>query len=746
MKKTILFLLMTLLVSMSSQAQTTIFDVSSGPGSPNPGTLDPFWTVDVPGGGTNFWQAKISNGSIGVNNPYAQDNCGSWITPYLDINTGNVAGGSSIPVGTYRFQYTFELSQCAVNSAVLDISKLAADNYVSGIYVNGSYLGNPATTWGSFNSFNAALTNLVSGTNVLEIRVYNQSSWIAMQVCGTIEVDQNENCCEDLDLGSGFPLCTGNSATLDFTGQISNINGVTWSLGGSALSTPPLSESLVISAPGSYSVLVTTTEGCTYTSSVTVQGTSTTDILSIETCLADPCLVPGVSSPFYVVDNQGNALSNPAYSFVWSNGFTGSIQSLTSSDLPISVTVTNAATGCIHIVTYECPGCYLSAPIDRVCVPVPGEGMWLAWSTMAGANSYEVEIFYNDPACCDGSGGAQSTVVHDVNNTLFYINDPDACFSWRVRAICDNEEPGAWSGSLCSCDATAQTCDISIPTNLGCDNGEGVQFLNWNNVSGAVNYEIEITHNDPNCCAGGVVSTSTYTTTLSSYIENDLTACFSWRVRAFCANGEATDWSAPVCSCPVESNVCDLDIPKYLNCANDEGVQFLTWNSIAGAANYEIEITYNDPLCCQSGGTVTVFSTNTGLLPSYSVNSLTACFSWRVRAYCANGLAAPWSGSICSCSPYDQKTAGSRDPKMHEIDIMPNPFNNLLTFDFKKIVEESVVNIKIVDNSGKPKYEETIKGGTQHTVSTGEWVSGAYYCQILVDGVEYKEMVIKKAE
>ena len=94
--------------------------------------------------------------------------------------------------------------------------------------------------------------------------------------------------------------------------------------------------------------------------------------------------------------------------------------------------------------------------------------------------------------------------------------------------------------------------------------------------------------------------------------------------------------------------ICDAPVNPRSNCRNNS----ITWDAVSGTPAYEIEITTNDPACCQRPAAAPSsmrYRSNTNSF-AISGNLLNACFSWRVRTVCGNGN-SKWSNTVCySCT------------------------------------------------------------------------------------------------
>jgi hypothetical protein len=116
---------------------------------------------------------------------------------------------------------------------------------------------------------------------------------------------------------------------------------------------------------------------------------------------------------------------------------------------------------CSPVVTPLCDD-----PYKLKCSVIQGQTK-LSWSGGASATGYELEITYNDPACCHSSSLAYTT-TYPLTSTSFVVG-PGAwrCFSWRVRAVC----PAGYSNSVeggCNCPDVATP---SFPTSKQAQGG-----------------------------------------------------------------------------------------------------------------------------------------------------------------------------------------------------------------------------------------------------------------------------------
>ncbi|MAN04738.1 MAG: hypothetical protein CMI35_16780 [Owenweeksia sp.] len=261
-------------------------------------------------------------------------------------------------------------------------------------------------------------------------------------------------------------------------------------------------------------------------------------------CSFDPCKFPDTQFPIRVLSN-GTVLTTATHSFAWSNNTTGDAASVSFNQLPISVVVTDNATGCSDSVTYTftcAPPCELSAPQDLQCV-LSSRNQMMTWSPVANAVSYEIRFFIGDESCCGPDNLFQSFM--DSSLTPSYTLRSTKCFSWQVRAICANGKVSPWSASVCSC----QPCNPNPPEQLKCSITPFGHRLGWQAVPYTAYYEIAVYQSDPNCCSTPFLPGEVIVQTTNTIDTIGFSSCFSWRVRAVCGNGSASAWSDPICAC-----------------------------------------------------------------------------------------------------------------------------------------------------------------------------------------------------
>ena len=174
----------------------------------------------------------------------------------------------------------------------------------------------------------------------------------------------------------------------------------------------------------------------------------------------------------------------------------------------------------------------------------------------------------------------------------------------------------------------------SAPTVTGGNDAQGRPTLKWKAVSGAAKYEVyRARSKDGDYIKYATVTGTSYTNT--RYIENGNT--YYYKVRALDANGTAGAWSSIVSVTYKQT----LPAPSVTGGNDSQGRPTLKWNTVAGAAKYEVYRARS------LNGDYIKYSTTTGTSYtniSYIENGNT--YYYKVRALDANGTAGAWSSIV----------------------------------------------------------------------------------------------------
>ena len=249
----------------------------------------------------------------------------------------------------------------------------------------------------------------------------------------------------------------------------------------------------------------------------------------------------------------------------------------------------------------------------------------LKWNTVTGAAKYEVYRARSK----DGDYIKYSTVTGTSYTNISYIENGNTYY-YKVRALDANGTAGPWS------DVVAVTCRLGLtaPSVTGGNDSQGRPTLKWDKVAGAAKYEVYRSYSQNGNYSKYSTQTSTGYTN-SSYLTSGST--YYYKVRALDANGTAGPWS------DVVAVTCRLGLtaPSVTGGNDSQGRPTLKWNTVTGAAKYEVYRARS------MNGDYIKYSTVTGTSytnTSYIENGNT--YYYKVRALDANGTAGPWSDVV----------------------------------------------------------------------------------------------------
>jgi hypothetical protein len=283
-----------------------------------------------------------------------------------------------------------------------------------------------------------------------------------------------------------------------------------------------------------------------------------------------------------------------------------------------------------------------------------------AWTPVSRADHYEFQIAadagFNSPVLGRGSDdfttqNTRATLTKTIPNGTYY---------WRVRSVGKDGSVSPWTIGRSFKKAWTAAATLQSPAG-----GAGLQFgtdplkLGWSPVPGASNYLVSIA-TDPSL-GSLAFHTVDDPTGIPKVQANSLavsialaTGTYYWGVIPVDAEGNrgaaspvaSFSWSWPSTTTPT---VTDLD-------ATDPEVfdPKFSWNPVAGAARYEVEINSSSDFALGSK----VCCTGTTIATSLSPTTLLKdnVYYWRVRAYDPDGNAGVWNYGTPFTKTFD-KTA-----------------------------------------------------------------------------------------
>jgi hypothetical protein len=129
------------LIVAGSAGGALVFNASSGIDNATGARLgntvaDPEWTVGTGGAGTAFaGQTLVAKTDLP---PTYIPDADSTLSRWISINSGIGIQSTSVPMGTYNFQVTFNMTGFDAATALIPASRSAADDQLAAIRVNGT--------------------------------------------------------------------------------------------------------------------------------------------------------------------------------------------------------------------------------------------------------------------------------------------------------------------------------------------------------------------------------------------------------------------------------------------------------------------------------------------------------------------------------------------------------------------------------------------------------------------------------
>lgn len=287
---------------------------------------------------------------------------------------------------------------------------------------------------------------------------------------------------------------------------------------------------------------------------------------------------------------------------------------------------------------------------------------------------------------------AESQTFSVPENALRY----EQAYSWRIRTLYENSS-SSWSEvfSFTTLKSAPSAPEITNP-----ENGETdvpiPTVLSWSEAEGAIDYELELSLSSD---FEPVVIHETNIIALS-YTNDTLETgqLYFWRVRAQNETGNSA-WSSPFSftTIPDAPSQPEIQSPQNGNTAefNDEFLT-LNWNSVSGAASYQVQLSLNDEF------STTLIDTSEVTTDTLAVEGLDdeTTYFWRVKAMNSGGE-SDWSAVAEFITPTDvslEDDAVIPDYALNQ--NYPNPFNPATTVSFQ-LPAEHHVTISVYDLTGR---------------------------------------------
>jgi hypothetical protein len=328
-----------------------------------------------------------------------------------------------------------------------------------------------------------------------------------------------------------------------------------------------------------------------------------------------------------------------------------------------------------------------------------------AWAPVANVDHYEFQLSadagFNSPVL---GRGTDSFATNNTRATVLKTF-PNGTYYWRVRSVAANGSVSKWSPGRMFRKSWTAAASLQAPAaGASLSFGTDSLKLGWSAVPGAANYLVSVASDpslgslvfhdqyDPN----GIPKVQANSLAISAALA---TGSYYWNVVPVDAEGNRGVASSIASFSWTWPSATTLHVTD-LNGADEVYDPQFSWDPVAGAARYEVEINSSSDfaagskVCCESTTIATSFSPTT----VFKDNT----YYWRVRAIDPDGNAGVWNLGPSFTKTFDK--------------VPPTP-------------APAIKNLRLRDNVNDPGADTDADptNGYQTTVPmlTWDWVPGA---------------------
>jgi hypothetical protein len=285
-----------------------------------------------------------------------------------------------------------------------------------------------------------------------------------------------------------------------------------------------------------------------------------------------------------------------------------------------------------------------------------------AWNPVAGADHYDFEIAadagFNSPV--EGNEADKFATKNTAASLVEAI--PNGKYWWRVRAVTKDGSVSPWTKGRTFTMAWVETPKPLSPENQATVSFPKAATLVWSPVPGAAKYKVLLASDS---ALGSLVynRTTVYTQGTRFTPEVQLQpGTYYWQITPVDARGHegrasdtwsfTWDWPATVSGLQVSDLRSELEVTE----------PHFTWNRVAGASGYYVEI---NPSADWAPSSMVCCGRVTGLTPTYDTllgTELTPRelfkdndrYYWRVAAIDSGGKRGPWTEGTPFAKKFDK--------------------------------------------------------------------------------------------
>lgn len=505
--------------------------------------------------------------SINCSSTTAQIAASTTATPVSYVWSGpGITGGAGTPTitvnqgGTYNYTITNTSNGCrttgsqAISQNTTTPNVAAAGGSLTCLTTTANA---SATTASSPVTYNWSGPGITSATNISTITV-NQGGTYTYTVSntdnncirtGSVIINSNTTPPATTASLASVITCTSTTATL----QGGPLSGVTYSWSGPGIVGATNQATATINAPGTYTLLTTSTvNGCTNTAVVTPTADLTPPQVNVVPDLTINCANPTATL-------QGSSSTTGA-TFSWTGPTTGTpagatptnSTSVVSSPGNYTLTVTNPANGCVSTAMLS-----VTSNVSQPDISVSGTQTitCAVTSTVISGGSSIPNVTYSWSPNGSAPTNSATTVNAGGNYTLTITNPVNNCTNTAVVSVVQNTQTPAVStatNGVLNCTVTSVNASATTTTNPVTYNWSGSGITSATNISTiTVNqggtYTYTVTNSSNGCQSTGNVSVSQNTLAPSATAVGGTLTCSntSTTLVGGPSSGVSYSWSGP---------------------------------------------------------------------------------------------------------------------------------------------------------------------------------------------------------
>jgi Secretion system C-terminal sorting domain/Fibronectin type III domain len=348
-------------------------------------------------------------------------------------------------------------------------------------------------------------------------------------------------------------------------------------------------------------------------------------------------------------------------------------------------------------------------PTDLSAIVVNATTTTLNWASVAGAQSYSLEI--------QNATGNNVPYLFTTSVTANTYNlaglTAGANYKFKVRAVCSGNN-SSWSSYFFLTSGAGQT-QCSTPTLLSVSNVTGTSAtLNWNVTAGtASQYRIQVENGSGNPILFAVALTST----TNNVTVTGLTAArvFKFKVKKVCS-GITSGWS-PWFNFSTSGGSLQCSTPTILSVTNTTpSTATLNWNTTSGtASNFQVVVESG------SGNPIpySVIVNVTGSPFVFTGLNASSNYKFKVKKICGSVRSgwSPWFNfSTTTFANNGNPSRMANISSSEELTIFPNPATDYINVKLSLNEMEVMEEIQICDVSGRLIFSKLISADEQESI------------------------------